>query len=83
MTLANRVTSPVKPIHGTPCSVAELLASLDKTEAKALQAMLDAPWRVWPHNHIEQAIWDEGHPVGQGQVGKHRRNVCRCAKGQR
>lgn len=80
MSLAKRATTPIKAIHGIPCSVGELLASLDKAEAKALQVMLAAPWRMWPHNHIEQALWDEGHAVGQGQVGKHRRKGCRCFK---
>lgn len=78
MSLANRATAPQKAIHGTPCSIAELLATLPKAESKALQTMLDAPWRMWPHNHIEEALRAEGHPVGTGQVGKHRRNVCRC-----
>lgn len=82
MSLAQRATSPQKAIHGTPCSVGELLSELDKVEAKALQTMLDSPWRIWPHLHVEEAIRAEGHPVGQGQVGKHRRKACRCFKDQ-
>jgi hypothetical protein len=80
MSLAERATTPKKPIHGTPCSVGELLATLDKAEAHALRTMLDAPWRVWPHLHVEEACRAEGHPVGQGQVGQHRRQACRCFK---
>lgn len=80
MSLAKRSTTPKESIHGTPCSVGELLTTLDKSEAKALQVMLDSPWRVWPHNRIEAELREERLVVGQGQVGKHRRQDCRCFK---
>lgn len=83
MSLATRATTgSTKRIHGTPCSIGELLSTLEKAEAKALQTMLDAPWRVWPHLHVEEAVRTEGYTVGQGQVGKHRRRACRCFRGE-
>lgn len=81
MSLATRATTaPTRRINGTPCSIGELLTTLPKAESAALQTMLDAPWRVWPHNHIEDAIRGEGYVAGSGQVGKHRRKTCRCFK---
>lgn len=80
MSLAKRSSTPNGTIHGGPCSVALLLETLDKAEAKALQKILDSPWRVWPHLRVEAELRDEGLVVGQGQVGKHRRRACRCYK---
>lgn len=81
MSLAERITAPKGGSNqGLPCSVAELLVSLPDAEAAALKVMLDAPWRVWGHQRIEDILADEGHPVGIGAVGKHRRGKCRCSK---
>lgn len=79
MSLAERSQhQPGRAKHGMPCSVAELLDNLPPTESDALRSMLNAPWRVWPHVAIEKAIRDEGHFVGVGAIGKHRRGACRC-----
>lgn len=69
--------------HGLPCSVAAILEQLDTTdpaEAGYLRVMLAAPMNTWPHSAIETALRQEGHPIGAGTVGKHRRGDCRCAR---
>lgn len=80
MPLSERVNKPNTSYPRTPCSVGALLADLEPNEAQALKKMLDAPWRVWPHLAIETAIREEGHAVGNQQVGKHRRGQCSCAR---
>ena len=81
MSLAEKLNQPgTGNRQGLPCSVAELLRDLPPKEAAALKEMLDSPWRIWGHNEIEKALGEEGHPVGTGTVGKHRRRTCRCAK---
>ena len=81
MSLAERVDTRGTNKQGLPCSVAELLASLPDDEAAAFKAMLDAPWRVWGHQRIEDVVAEEGHyTLGKGAVGKHRRRTCRCSR---
>lgn len=82
MSLAERAKTPPQiKGPGLPCPIALLLTEkLNPAEAKGLQAMLDAPWRVWPHISIEKALGEEGHNVAWNSVGKHRRGGCRCAK---
>ena len=81
MSLAERYKTPnTISRQGLPCSVAELLESLPDVEAKALRKMLAAPFRVWGHQDIEDALLAEGHKVGRGTVGKHRRGSCRCGR---
>lgn len=63
-----------------PCSIAVALRELPKPDAEALQAALDAPWRITGHAKIEADLAAEGHPVGVGAVGKHRRGSCRCTR---
>jgi hypothetical protein len=62
------------------CPIAHLLDTLPEEEAKGLQHMVDSPWRLWPHSEVEKALEDEGHRIGIGSVGKHRRGTCRCFK---
>jgi hypothetical protein len=78
MSLAARAAAPKGSYPRTPCSVRTLLDTLPKGEAKALQDMLDAPWRIWTHKAIEAAVTDEGHHIGDQQVGRHRRGQCSC-----
>ena len=66
--------------QGMPCSVATLLATLPPSEADELRHLVNAPWRVVSHSALERAIREEGHVVGVGAIGKHRRGDCRCAK---
>lgn len=74
-TLAER-KAPPRSRQGLPCSVAELLELLPKTESAALRRMLGD--RAWTDNAIYEAVVDEGHTVGRQSVGRHRRGVCRC-----
>ena len=81
MSLADRVQS-IKggSNQGLPCSVGTLLNTLPKKDAAELRRLLESPWRIVPHNALERAIRGEGHDVGTGSVGKHRRGDCRCGK---
>lgn len=79
MSLSDRLESPARG-QGLPCSVAVALRELAPADAEALQAALDAPWRIVGHQKIEADLAAEGHPVGVGAVGKHRRNDCRCTR---
>lgn len=66
--------------QGLPCSVGTLLRTLPKKQAAELRQFLEAPWRVVTHTSLERAIREEGHEVGTGSVGKHRRGDCRCGR---
>lgn len=66
--------------QGMPCSVAVALRELPPDDAAALKEALDAPWRIMGHAKIEADLAAEGHPVGVGSVGKHRRGTCRCSR---
>lgn len=79
MSLAERLQGQSRG-QGLACSVAVVLRELPPEESAALQAALDAPWRIQGHEKIERALAEEGHPVGVGQVGKHRRGDCRCTR---
>ena len=79
MTLAERLQAQPRG-QGMPCSVAVALRELPPEDADALQAALDAPWRIMGHAKIEDDLAAEGHPVGVGSVGKHRRGTCRCSR---
>lgn len=79
MTLADRLQAQPRG-QGMPCSVAVVLRELPPEDADALQAALDAPWRIVGHAKIEADLAAEGFPVGVGTVGKHRRGNCRCTR---
>lgn len=79
MSLAERLQTQPRG-QGMPCSVAVVLRDLEPDESAALQAALDAPWRLIGHAKIEADLAAEGHPVGVGSVGKHRRGHCRCTR---
>ena len=81
MSLAERVQSTKGGSNqGLPCSVGTLLATLPKKDVAELLRLLETPWRLVPHAALERAIRAEGHLVGGGSVGKHRRGDCRCSK---
>lgn len=79
MSLAERLQGQPRG-QGMPCSVAVVLRELPPEDAEALQAALDAPWRIVGHAKIESDLAAEGFPVGVGAVGKHRREECRCTR---
>ena len=71
--------------HGLPCSVATAVALLTPADRVTLDA-----WLAAPHGHPERRtdeqiatdLGDEaGVPVGVQQVGRHRRQTCRCYQG--
>lgn len=78
MSLAERLQAPRG--QGMPCSVAVALRELPPEDAADLKDALNAPWRIMGHAQIEAALAAEGHPVGVGAVGKHRRGSCRCTR---
>ena len=80
MSLAQRAaTGPTALVIRATCSVGNLLAQLDETEADALRAMLADP--AWSHTgpgSVYEALDAEGYDVSQSQIGKHRRRQCCC-----
>lgn len=79
MALSDRVTNPPRPIHGYPCSVAALLASLDGDELKAFKTMLGTPSRRgWSASDIYDAVTAEGHSIALQTINRHRSGRCRC-----
>lgn len=81
MALSDRVKDAPRGATGLPCSVGELLASLEGDELAALNAMLYE--LGWSQARIWQALNDEGHHVGQQTINRHRSRACRCYSGQR
>jgi hypothetical protein len=82
MALVDRLP-PKARNHGLPCSVAAILEQLDHdnpADGAELRKWLAAPMNVWPHSAIESDLREEGHSIGAGTVGKHRRGDCRCAR---
>ena len=80
MTLADRAAqgSP-RPIHGYPCSVGHLLATLPDGEADALAAMLGTrQQRGWSARDIYDAVRAQGHTISYQQINRHRGGQCRC-----
>lgn len=82
MALAARVTQPrPAPVHGSPCSVGNLLATLEGDELDAFKTMLGTPERPgWTASDIYAAVTDEGHHVSYQQINRHRGSKCRCPK---
>ena len=77
--LADR--TPPATIHGLPCSVGELLNTLEGAELAAFKVMLGTPEkRGWSATAIWQACQDEGHQIGLQSVNRHRGGKCRCAR---
>lgn len=80
MALSDRVAQPV--VHGYPCSVGRLLATLEGPELEAFRTMLGDPVKKdgWLASAIFDAVTAEGHKVAYSQINKHRSGKCRCAK---
>lgn len=62
---------------GLPCSISELLVTLDDVDRTEFQSWLDGPYSA-------QAIWTalraDGHRVSLQQINRHRHGFCRCHK---
>lgn len=81
MALSERIKNPAPAvIHGLPCSIGSLLATLDEAEAAALNAMLYE--LNWNAGQVYDALREEGYTVGRQSVNRHRGGKCRCAKAQ-
>lgn len=77
MALADK--KPPKSRHGLPCSIGELLNTLEGTELAAFNAMLGTPEnRGWSATAIWQTCRDEGYEIGLQSVNRHRGRKCRC-----
>ena len=85
MAFSTRVKNPPATIHGTPCSVGEVIKKLSKPEAAAFEQMLTATrphsdrW-LWSEADIYDAVRDEGHEIGRQSINRHRSGKCRCAR---
>ena len=66
------------PRKGPVCTIAVALASLDKTEADALRAMLIDP--RWGSPYIAELLSENGHPIANYTVNNHRRGGCACQR---
>lgn len=68
-----------EPTHGYPCSVGELLRTLDGNELVAFEKMLGTPddWG-WSASAIYDAVTAEGYKIGRQSINRHRGGKCRC-----
>jgi len=89
MALADRATQRPDTINGYPCSVANLMESLDGKELAAFQlimygrAGLTEPrtgYRGWTEQEVFDVVTDEGYSVAKNQINEHRGKRCRCYK---
>lgn len=88
LSLAERVTQrPDVIIHGHPCSVGKLIASMDEAELAAFQQImygrsgLTEPARAvrgWTEAQVFDAVVAEGYEVAKSQINEHRGKRCRC-----
>lgn len=82
MSLSERVTETPERRHGLPCSVGQLLNTLEGPELEALITMLGDPEKRdgWSAGDIYKALTDEGYTVGYQTIGRHRGGKCRCSR---
>lgn len=78
MALSDRVANPPASVHGSPCSIGTLLASLQGEELTAFQQMLAS--KAWNATMIYDAVRDEGYEIGRQSINRHRGGRCRCFK---
>lgn len=73
MSLKDALATAKPGKQGPKCSVCKLLKSLPEEDSVALKQALDS---VMAESAIHRAIKSEGHYVGKGAVGRHRRGDC-------
>lgn len=80
MSLSQRVTQTPERRHGLPCSVGQLLDTLEGAERDALVSMLGDPQKRdgWSAGDIYEALRAEGLTVGLQTINRHRGGKCRC-----
>ena len=77
MGLADDLLKPA-PRKGPECSVAKLLARLDKKDADALRTVLAMNQDEMPTGAIHTRLADAGFSIGQETLRRHRRHGCTC-----
>lgn len=95
MSLAERIAQPPETIHGHPCSVGKLIATLEALDGGELAAFqlimygkagLTEPARGrkgWTEREVFEAVTAEGYEVAQSQINTHRGKNCRCYRDAR
>lgn len=83
MALTDRLDKRPVSRHGLPCSVGQLLQTLEGEELEALQIMLGDPHKRdgWTATDIWTALTAEGYKVGYQTINRHRGGKCRCNQG--
>lgn len=77
MSFSQRVaTAPVRRIR--PCAVREVLELLPPAEAEAARKMLSEPVKERSHVELASDFTEEGYPLSDSTIGKHRRLACSC-----
>jgi hypothetical protein len=76
MALSSRLNQPPRSVHGSPCSIGTLLATLTGGELEAFKTMLGST--EWNATAIYDAVRDEGYEIGRQSINRHRRGACRC-----
>lgn len=79
-------------MHGTPCSVGSLIASLEPSELAALQKIMygragltepSGTYRGWTEAEVFATVTAEGYKVAKNQINEHRGKRCRCYRDAR
>lgn len=94
MSLAQSVAAYEEPIHGFPCSVGSLIASLEATPddlAEFQRIMYGRPGltepqpgcKGWTERAVFEVVTDAGLEVAKNQINEHRGKRCRCYRGAR
>jgi hypothetical protein len=73
MSLKDALNAAAPKKRGPACSVCRLLQDLPSEDSQALQDALDAGLA---ESALTRAIRSEGHYVGKGAIGRHRRGDC-------
>lgn len=74
MPLADHAPTALPPQTGRPCSISALLRELDDDDRAELLTWLD----TYPQVAIWESLRNAGHIVSLQQIGRHRRQTCRC-----
>jgi len=79
MSLAKRVQEPPVRTYGMPCSIGNLLNTLEGDELAAFKVMLGTPDKPgWDASAIFDAVTAEGYAIGRQSINRHRGRKCRC-----
>lgn len=76
MGLLDDIEAECRPAKGPVCGVVAILAALDATDRKVVQAALEDPAKS--HAGIARALTRNGHSVKGGTISRHRKGECSC-----